>query len=109
MGKDIENLRVNEHHKREFARGVNDSWRSNGQISWDLEAKLVSEFENVVALLSRTRGAWSVENGQIVFADESDLSAFNASLNAITELVKKENELQKTAIKLLEDGVSDDD
>lgn len=56
---------------------------------WSWEAEIIAVVEQVVAWLSSRRDAWSVDNGVLVFENESDLSRFNSYM---TELDKVTNQ-----------------
>jgi len=65
---------------------------------WKCEEGVVSQFGNIVALLSRRRGGWIIQNGELHFLNESDLGEFNSYLTMIDHLIRKQEELQKQAV-----------
>ena len=75
--------------------------KSSSQIDamWDYEAQIVCEFENIFTLLSERRGKWGVQDGQILFVNETDLKAFNLHLVSIQELLRKQEAIQKQSIE----------
>lgn len=100
--KDIGNLNVSENLRSEMASGFDTGMaKSRSQIDtlWGLEAKTISEFENIFALLAARKGTWVVQNGQILFASDSDLSAFNSYVTAIQELATKQEAIQKQNVE----------
>ena len=100
--KDIGSLNVSESSRREMANGFDTGMaKSRAQIDaiWNLEAKTISEFENIVTLLSARRGAWTVQNGQILFTSDDDLSTFNSYVASIQDLASKQGAIQKQNIQ----------
>lgn len=100
--KDIGSLNISESSRREMANGFDTGMvKSRAQIDalWNLEAKTISEFENIVTLLSARRGSWIVENGQILFANENDLSTFNSYVASIQDLASKQEAIQKQNVQ----------
>lgn len=100
--KDISSLNVSESSKREMANGFDKGMvKSRAQIDklWNLEAKTIAEFENIVTLLSARRGAWIVENGQILFTSDDDLSTFNSYVASIQDLVSEQEAIQKQNVQ----------
>ena len=99
---DINNLNISDSSKSDMLRGFDKGMtNSRAQIDamWDFEGKTISEFENIFALLSARKGAWAVQNGQILFADQSDLDAFNSYVAAIQELSAKQQGIQKRSME----------
>lgn len=107
--KDISNLDIDESSKREMLNGFEKGMaKSRPQIDtmWDLETKTISEFENIVALLAARKGAWVVQDGQILFANESDLSSFNSYIAVIQDYVLKQQAIQKQSIEAMNNTLS---
>lgn len=107
--KDISNLNISENSRREMASGFDRGMaksRSEIDALWNLEAKTISEFENIFVLLSARNGAWVVQNGQILFAHDSDLNAFNSHVIAIQELASKQAAIQKRNIEAVNNNLS---
>ena len=95
---DIRLLNLSERAKRDMVAGYEKGLvASRAQIDaiWDLEFKTLEEFESIFALLSTRKGAWAVSNGQLLFADDSDLRSYNSSITAIQQYVSKQQALQK--------------
>lgn len=98
---EIDNLNLSGNSKQEFIRGYEDgiaNARTKTDTLWDLEAKVVSEFESIFALLDARKSSWAIQNGQILFADNSDLDTFNSYIAKIQELTAKEEAIQKVNI-----------
>lgn len=99
---DISSLNISESNKAGMLRGFDKEFaNSRAQIDavWDLESKMISEFENIFVLLSARKGTWEVQNGQILFADQSDLDTFNSYVSAIQELFAEQQDIQKRSIE----------
>jgi hypothetical protein len=58
---------------------------------WSWEAEIIAVVEQVIAWLSSRPNAWSVENGVLVFANESDLSRFNAYMSQLNQLTSQQD------------------
>ena len=95
---DIEKINVDEYSKKEFIRGFDSGLqesRAKYDSLWDLENESVLEFEKIIRLLLEKKGAWEIQNGQIAFANDSDLAQFNSYLEAIQAVVSKQEAIQK--------------
>lgn len=103
---DIKNLNINESSKgnilHSFDKGVADS-RAQIDSMWDLESKTISEFEKIFSLLAARKGAWVIQNGQILFTVQSDLDAFTSYLTAIKEFAARQQDIQKQGEERLGD------
>ena len=107
--KDIGSLNVSESSRREMANGFDTGMaKSRAQIDalWNLETKTISEFENIVTLLSARRGAWIVQNGQILFASDDDLSTFNSYVASIQDLASKQEAIQKQNVQAVNSNLN---
>ena len=101
LEEEIKKLRLSAESKSEVLRGFRDSQkkrRAEDEAMWKCEEGVVSQFENIVALLSRRRGGWIIQNGELHFLNESDLGEFNSYLTMIDHLIGKQEELQKQAV-----------
>jgi hypothetical protein len=58
---------------------------------WSWEAQIIAVVDQAVAWLSSRQYAWSVENGALVFANESDLSRFNAYMSQLEKLTSQQD------------------
>lgn len=107
--RDISNLDISENLRREMVSGFDHGMtksRSEIDALWELEAKTISEFENIFVLLSARNGTWIVQNGQILFARDSDLNTFNSHVVAIQELASKQEAIQKRNIESVNNNLS---
>ena len=68
-------------------------------LLWKCEEGIVAQVENIVALLSRRRNGWTIENGQIHFVNEPDTTEFNSYLTMIRQLTLKEEAIQNKPLK----------
>ena len=62
---------------------------------WGWEAQIIAVVEQVVAWLSSRQYAWGVENGVLVFANESDLSRFNSYMTELDKLTSQQGAREK--------------
>ena len=81
-----------------FDRGMEKA-RTQIDSMWALEGKVVTEFENIINLLSTRNGAWVVQGNQILFYNDSDLNKFNSYISSIQDLVNKQQQFQKQSIE----------
>lgn len=104
--KDINTLNVSEEHRASVLRGFDNSMAKTGgslDTLWDLEAETISEFENIITLLSERNGEWAIKDGQILFKSPEDLNTFNSYLAAIKDLAGKESMFQKQGLDSMND------
>lgn len=101
---DINSLNISESNKSDmllgFDKGMTNA-RAQIDAMWDLEGKTISEFDNIFALLSARKGAWAVQDGQILFANQSDLDAFNSYVTAIQKIAAKQQDIQKRSTEIV--------
>ena len=57
---------------------------------WSWEAQIIAVVEEVVAWLSSRRDAWSIANGVLVFANESDLSRFTSYMAELDKVTSQQ-------------------
>jgi hypothetical protein len=57
---------------------------------WSGEAQIIAVVEQVVAWLFSRRDAWGVENGVLVFSNESDLSRYNSYMTKLDKLTSEQ-------------------
>ncbi len=62
---------------------------------WSWEAQIIAVLEQVIAWLSSRHDAWSVEDGVLVFANESDLGQFNSYLTKLDKLTSQQSGREK--------------
>ncbi|MEZ5457048.1 MAG: hypothetical protein R3F04_13215 [Lysobacteraceae bacterium] len=53
----------------------------------------MSEVENIIALLSEDREAWSVDDGNIVFFSETDLQKYNLCVDSIYRIDQEQERI----------------
>ena len=107
--KDIGTLNISENSRKEMVSSFDTGMaKSRAQIDalWDLEAKTISEFENIFALLSARNGAWVVQDGKILFASDRDLNTFNSYVVAIQDLTSKEEAIQKRGVDAVNNNLN---
>jgi hypothetical protein len=94
----IRTLEVSEHMKEQFAIGFDQGLKQSQKKvdeMWDLERKIVGEYENIINLLSTRYGAWVIEGDKIIFNNRSDLEKYNSFISAIQELSEHQTRIQK--------------
>ena len=99
--KEISILNISENYRRGILNGFKEGManqRSQIDEIWDLEIKAISEIENIIALLAVKQGAWEVQNGELLFANQSDVDNFNSYLTAIQEHLARQQAIQKQSI-----------
>jgi hypothetical protein len=102
---EIKKLRISAESKREALRGFNDSLKTRRAANegfWQCEEGIASQFENIVALLSRRMHGWIIQNGEIHFLDERDSTEFNSYRNIMEHLLLKQEEIQKQNLETVE-------
>jgi hypothetical protein len=100
--KDIASLNLSENTRREMLSGFNKGMeKSKRQIDemWGLEGRIISEFENIFALLSAKKRAWVVSNGQILFNNNNDLNRFNSHSASIENMAQQQEAIRKQSIE----------
>ena len=66
---------------------------------WEYESRIIATVEQIFVLLSSRRGAWVVEDGRIVFANQSDLTLFNSYMTTIEKLTSEQEAFEKQNIE----------
>jgi len=97
---DIDKLPISESRKAGFRKGFEKSLEtSRGRLleQLDLEARIVDEVGKLFDMLSAKAGAWSIRNGQLVFAEQATLSSFNGHIAEIQKMAARQEALQKQA------------
>ena len=67
---------------------------------WSWEAQIIAVVEQVVTWLSSRRYAWSVENGVLVFANESDLGQFTSYMTQLDKLTSQQGAREREGSEL---------
>ncbi|HKQ78998.1 MAG TPA: DUF4339 domain-containing protein [Blastocatellia bacterium] len=100
--KDINSLNLSENSRSEMLRGFDNSMeKSKHRIDemWNLEARVISEFENIFALLSEKKKSWAISNEQIIFYNNDALNRYNAYLESVQNIVQQQEAIQKQSIE----------
>ncbi|NEX95201.1 hypothetical protein [Caulobacter sp. 17J65-9] len=82
--------------KREALAGVDKGQaRALAKVEriWGLEAKILDEVEGGLDVLQGARGRWVVRDGQLLFARDDDLKAYDAHVQKIRRLAAEEEAL----------------
>lgn len=99
---DIASLNLSENIRREMLSGFNKGMENTKRkidAIWDLEGSVVSVIENIVALLSEKKKAWTVSNGQLLFNNNSDLNRYNEYLASIQNMIQHQEAIRKQGIE----------
>ena len=97
FSEDVRNLNVSESAKESVLSGFEKGMSKSGsQIDavWNYESQEVDEAEQIIMLLSRARGKWTVQNRHILFENEGDLQEFNRHVKSISEIAQKKTNLR---------------
>lgn len=62
---------------------------------WSWEDQIIAIVKQVVRWLSSNRDAWGVENGVLVFANESDLSRYNSYMIKLDQVTSQQDAREK--------------
>ncbi|MFO0961309.1 MAG: hypothetical protein U0625_00225 [Phycisphaerales bacterium] len=92
----IEKSSLSDPAKRQALRGFDASRKQNdavAQESVDLEAQMIDGLSEAVEFLGSHRGSWSAVNGQFEFTDQGALDEYEAILQRVDELGKKQQAL----------------
>jgi len=102
--KEISALKISESNRRGMLNGFKESMtnqRPQIDAMWDFESKVISEFENIFALLSARQGTWEIQNDEFLFARQSDANIFNSYITAIHEHTARQQAIQKQNIETM--------
>lgn len=78
-----------------FERGMSKSGKKIDE-QWKLEKQVLLQFENIILLLA-ARKNWVVQDEQILFNSEDDLTRFNSYIGTIQRLVQQQEQIQKSS------------
>ncbi len=81
-----------------FDQGFTQS-RKQLEESWDLEQKIVEEFEKIINRLAETRADWVIENDKLLFSSQAALDEYNAHLAAIDKMSARQTEIHKKGVE----------
>ena len=97
----IDKLNLSDGQKQDMRTGFNrGAVKSREQImaNWEWERQIIGEVEGMLNLLANKK-RWKLDNGQVMFYNQSDLDQFNAHNATIAEIGKKQVEAQKRQIE----------
>ncbi|HKO88514.1 MAG TPA: hypothetical protein VJU83_08350 [Burkholderiales bacterium] len=106
--KDVDHMALSDAGKAQFRAGFEQGLQRGGiraDAVWDLEMRIVSQIETAVEYLFARNHAWSVENGQFLFQQQSDLDEFNGQMAKVDGLVAQQEALQKEGFDKAEQGL----
>ena len=98
----IRSLNMSESFKREMLSGFNrgiENVKNQIDAMWVLEGKVVTEFENIINLLSAKNGGWIVKGDQILFYKDSDLNRFSSYITSIQSLTNQQKQIQNQSLE----------
>lgn len=96
--KAIDLMKISENSKKAVRSGyVQASVERKKKIEelWQLELQIASEVESIIYHLEARRAHWSVQDGQLLFEEQNDLDIYRSYLKSITDLSKRQEEIQK--------------
>jgi uncharacterized protein YoxC len=86
-------------------KGMNGSMKRTEQI-WALDLRMLGDMDKIIDLLAKKPRAWHVAEGQILFDQTADLTAYNSLLESIQKDSQEQISLQKEAMNNVETGVN---
>ncbi|MBS0411266.1 MAG: hypothetical protein JSR86_15210 [Proteobacteria bacterium] len=92
---------LNDRLKAQFNIGVARSSAQNDEARhrlWDMEAKLVDDYGQIVQGLAHPHGRWIASGNAIRFSNNQDLSEYNARIADVRDLVQQQRQLQAGAM-----------
>ena len=96
--KDISSLNISEDSKSKMLRGFEETEAaalSQMDAFYDLENKIISEVGSIMDLLSERKGFWEIQDGNIIFSEQSDSDIFNSHISAIQKYSARENAIRE--------------
>lgn len=72
---------------------------------WSIEEQVLGQFENVFNLLAAKRGAWQIQDGQVMFQRQADLDLFNTYVARVQSHVARQEQLQNAAIQKTQESL----
>lgn len=94
----IQALAISDSTRRDMLGGFERSAAaSRAQLVelWTLERQALSEIDAALQVLDASRGRWSVEGGNFMFAEQRTLDAFNQHMAGVQSITQKQTEMQK--------------
>lgn len=100
--RDIETSGMKPDSQREMMAGF-DKNASRGKAQayelWAFEEQILSQVENVFALLAAKRNTWQVQQNQILFNSQGDLNLYKSYLSRINQIAAQQQELQNVNMR----------
>lgn len=98
----LQDIDMDDSAREKFIEGFDEGFaqsRKQLEESWDLELKIVEEFEKIINRLAETRGSWAIENEKLLFSSQAALDEYNAHLEAIDKMTARQTEIQKKGVE----------
>lgn len=102
LRRDIETSDLSPASKRSMLEGFDkstDQHKARVAELWLLEQQVLTQFENILNLLSARRNSWQVQNDQLLFNAQADLDLFNSYLAKVGQLVAKQEQIQAASVQ----------
>lgn len=99
--KRLDGQNFSEKMKQEIREGYADGKKASlakFTEMWDLELSTMDQMEAACEHLSKTREAWSAQDGQLVFNNDADLEKFNGYIKKIEENTARQTSLRDGSI-----------
>ena len=87
--------------RRAIQEGIDQSMEESVSLINSIlssEEETISEFEKIILLLESRNGKWKVQDSQILFDSQDDLSTFTMHLNNIQKLARKEEAIRMKSL-----------
>ena len=101
----IKSLNISESTRNSMLSGFNrtvEKGIEDMDKMWSLEKKVVTEFENIITLLTASKGSWIIVDEQVLFYNDSDLEMFNSYIASIEKIVNQQEEIQQKSAKSMD-------
>lgn len=83
-----------------FEKGLS---RSKLTETYSLEEQILSEIENIFALLAARPNSWQLEGGRILFSNKPDLDLLNSYLTRINQLAMQQQEIRDANTRFVQE------
>jgi hypothetical protein len=98
-------------HKAQLVANFNQGWASGAPVRdqvWNDEASLIGQYDGLVVMLSRDRGAWRLQGGhKLAFTSPSVLSAYNSYIMNIRTLAADQAQLRQEKVRSTDNQFQD--
>jgi hypothetical protein len=71
-----------------------------------LESRVIAEVERIISLLDARKGAWVIQDGQLLFADQGDVAAHSSHIAKIQEITAKQEAIQQRGKERMREHIS---